>query len=238
MKRILVLLVALGVLVAVERSRFVVARDDEKKDEKKKDEKKDKDKDEKKDKDKDEKKDKDAKDKDKGKKEEKPLTEEQKKELEKLSGTFAVILFERDGKKSPPDDLKKMKVVQKGAEWTFYLGEDPTQGKDTVFPDKSPKQINSLYLNGPAHDKTVLGIYKIEGDTITYCWAEPGKERPKEFATKADSGLTLMTLKRVKEEAKDKDKDKEKPKDEKKDKEKPKDEKKDKEKPKDEKKDK
>src|SRR5262249_49934869 len=159
---------------------------------------------------KDEKKDKDAKDKDekdKGKKpEDKPLTEEQKKELEKLSGTFEVTVFERDGKKAPPEDLKKMKVVQKGAEWTFYLGDDPTQGKDTVHPDKTPRQIDSLYLNGPAKDQTVQGIYKIEGDTITYCWGEPKKPRPTEFSTKADSGTTLMVLKRVKADTEPKDK--------------------------------
>src|SRR5262245_33954019 len=156
MKRFLVLFLVMGVLVVAGRSVPVVAQDD-KKDEKKVDkDKKEADKDKK-----EEKKDKDAKDKDekdKGKKpEDKPLTEEQKKELEKLSGTFEVTVFERDGKKAPPEDLKKMKVVQKGAEWTFYLGDDPTQGKDTVHPDKTPRQIDSLYLNGPAKDQTVQG---------------------------------------------------------------------------------
>jgi uncharacterized protein (TIGR03067 family) len=223
MKRFLVLLLVMGVLVAADRSRYALALDDkDKKEEKKEDKDKKAD-----DKDKD-------KDKDKGKKEEeKPPTEEQKKELEKISGTFTVTLFERDGKKYGADELKKMKVVQKGAEWSFHLGDDITQGKDTVFPDKNPKEINSLYLNGPAKDKTVLGIYKIEGDSVTYCWAEPGKERPKEFATKADSGLTLMTLKIAKGdgEAKDKDKKEEKDKDKKEEKDKDKkEEKKDKDK--------
>jgi uncharacterized protein (TIGR03067 family) len=225
MKRFLVLLLALGVLLAAERTRFVVAGDDEKKEDKKKDDKDKKDKDKK---DKDKPKDKDAdkdkpkdKDKDKGKKpEEKPLTAEQKKELEKLSGTFEVTVFEENGKKRSAEELKKMKVVQKGAEWTFTEGTDQTEGKDTVFPDKSPRQINSLYTRGPDEGQTVLGIYKIEGDTITYCWAKSGKERPTEFATKESSGHTLMTLKRVKPEEKDKDKAKDKDKPEKKDKDK------------------
>jgi uncharacterized protein (TIGR03067 family) len=233
MKRMLVFLLALGVLVVADPTRLVKAQD-EKKDEKKdkdkdkKDEKKDKDK---ADKDKDEKKDKDKdekKDKDKDKKEEKPLTDEQKKELEKFTGTFKIVSFERDGKKSDDAELKKMKVVQKGADWTFYLDTDSTQGKDTPFPDKSPKEIDSLYLNGPARDKVVKGIYKIDGEKITFCWAEPGKDRPKDFATKADSGLTLMTLEKTKEEEK-KDKDKDEKKDKDKDK-KDKDEKKDKDK--------
>ena len=200
MKRLLVFLLALGVLVVADPTRLVRAEDDKK--EEKKDKDKDK-KDDKKDKDKDKKDDK----KDKDKKEEKPLTEEQKKELEKFTGTFKVVTFERDGKKSDDAELKKMKVVQKGADWTFYLDTDSTQGKDTVYPDKSPKEIDSVYLNGPARDKVVKGIYKIDGEKITYCWAEPGKDRPKDFATKADSGLTLMTLEKTKEEDK-KDKDK------------------------------
>src|SRR5947209_1833113 len=102
MKRLLALLVVLGIVVAAGPARVVVARDE------KKDEKKDKDKDKK-----DDKKDKDKKDekkdekKDKDKKDEKPaakpLTEEQKKALETLSGNFTVTLFERDGKKEPAD---------------------------------------------------------------------------------------------------------------------------------------
>src|SRR5262249_40536602 len=138
---------------------------DDKKD-KDKDDKKDKDKDDKKDKDKDDKKDKDKddkKDKDKEKKEEKPLTEEQKKELEKLSGTFRVTKFVRDGKESTKEEMEKMKVVQKGAEYTFHSDTDATMGKDTPHPDKDPKEIDSLYLNGPLRDKVVKGIYKIDG---------------------------------------------------------------------------
>jgi uncharacterized protein (TIGR03067 family) len=214
MKRILALLLVMGVLVAADRSRFVAAQDDkDKKDKEVKDKDKDKDK---------------KADADKGKKpEDKPLTEDQKKELEKISGTFTVELFEQDGKKSSPDELKKMKVVQTGAMWKFHLGDDVTEGKDTVYPDKNPKEIDSLYLNTRYKDKTVKGIYKIEGDSITYCWAEPGKDRPKEFATKADSGLTLMTLKRGKADTQAKDKDKEKEKDKEK-KEEKKEEKKDK----------
>ena len=58
---------------------------------------------------------------------EKP-TPSQTAELKKLSGTFTVTLFERDGKKEPPDELKKMKVVQNGAEWSFHQGNEITQG--------------------------------------------------------------------------------------------------------------
>ena len=117
---------------------------------------KDKDKTEEKKEDKD--KDKGDKDKDKGKDKDKPkdeekLTDAQKQELEKLTGTFTVVTFEREGKKEEAAELKKMKVVQKGADWSFHLDTEITTGKDTVYPDKSPKEINSLYTNGPDRDK-------------------------------------------------------------------------------------
>jgi len=225
MKRLIVLLLALGIVASADR-RTWADKDDEKPKDVKKDDKKKEDK-------KDEAKKEDKKDK---KGEEKPkvevkLTEEQKKELGKLSGTYGVTKFERDGKASPADELKKMKVVQNGAEWTFYLGEDATKGKDAVAPDKTPKEIDSTYTDGREKGKTVKGIYKIDGKTITYCWAAPEKDRPTAFATKTDDGSTLMVLERMEEKKPDdKPKDKDKPKEKEKKKDKPKDEDKDKDK--------
>src|SRR5262249_46989824 len=144
--------------------------------------------------------------KDKGKKEAK-LTDAQKAELKKLAGSWSVISFEREGKKAPPDELKKMKVVQKDSgDWTLTTADESAKGRDTPFPDKNPKEIDSLYLDGDAKDKVAKGIYKIDGDTVTFCFGEPGKDRPKEFKAAADSGATLWVLKRMKEEDKDKDK--------------------------------
>ncbi len=190
MKRLLALLVALGVLVLAAPGVDLARADDEKKEEKKKDDKKDEKKaDEKK-----------ADEKKATKKEE--LSSAQKEELKRLSGTFTVATYEREGKKATPDELKKMKVIQKGAEWSFHLGDEVTTGKDTPHPDKDPKEIDSVYTNGPDRDKTVKGLYKIDNDTITYAWAEPGKDRPKEL--KADANTTLMVLKRVSEKTEEK----------------------------------
>ena len=196
MKRLIVLLLALGIVVAADRRTWADDEKPKEKEEKKKDDKKEDKKDDKKDK-----KDKEE------KKVEVKLTDDQKKDLAKLSGTFVVTTSETDGKKKPDDELKKLKVVQKMAEWSFALGEDTTTGKDMVMP----KAIDSTYTNGPSKGKTAKGIYKYEGDTVTYCWAEPGKDRPTDFTTKADSGLTLMVLKRTEDKKpEDKPKDKEK----------------------------
>jgi len=239
MKRFLVLLLTLGILVVADPTSLLSQEKEKDKDEKKdKDKDKDKKDKEKKDKDKDDK-DKDKKDKEKPV--DKPLTDAQKEELKALSGTFKVVEFERDGKKTPEEERKTMRIVQKGADWTFTSETESTSGKDTPYPDKSPKEIDSLYNDGPARDKVVKGIYKIDKDTITYCWADVDKDRPKDFSPKADSGQVLMVLRRMSKDELDKeklekDKDKakkDKDKDEKKDKDKTDDKKKDKDKDKD-----
>lgn len=120
-----------------------------------------------------------------------------KGELKRLSGTFQVTRFEADGVKSSEATLKTMLVIQKGADWEFRSGGDSTTGTDTVNPARSPREIDATYTNGHLRGRTAKGIYKIEGDTVTYCWAEPGLERPRQFAGDK-RGHTLFVLKRVK----------------------------------------
>ena len=42
------------------------------------------------------------------------------------------------------------------------------------------------------------GIYEIDGDNYKVCFAPPGKDRPKEFSSKGDEGLTLSVWKKAK----------------------------------------
>ena len=49
---------------------------------------------------------------------------------------------------------------------------------------------------GSEKGETYLGIYKIEGDTLKWCVAVPGSERPSEFATSGSD--FLLVLKRQK----------------------------------------
>src|SRR5262249_3486397 len=80
--------------------------------------------------------------------------EEVQRELKRLSGTFEVIQFIADGAGTAPAEMKKMKVVQNGAEWKFIHGEEETTGKDVLRPGKTPKEIDNTYTNGPAKGTT------------------------------------------------------------------------------------
>ena len=61
----------------------------------------------------------------------------------------------------------------------------------------SPKQIDlGLAPLGFAELRPMYGIYKLEEDRLTYCWAGPFKDRPKEFSAAEGSGHTLVNLER------------------------------------------
>jgi uncharacterized protein (TIGR03067 family) len=120
-----------------------------------------------------------------------------KQELKKLQGTWQLVSAETDGKKAEKEKAEKVRVVIKGSKHTVYFDDKPI-AKDVTFaidPSKKPKEVTDTL----ADDRTIKGIYELDGDTLKSCVAPPGKDRPKEFSAKEGSGHTLRVFKRVKE---------------------------------------
>lgn len=57
---------------------------------------------------------------------------------------------------------------------------------------KTPAVIDAKCVRGSEKGETYLGIYKIEGDTLKWCVAVPGSERPAEFATSGSNFLLVL----------------------------------------------
>jgi len=122
-----------------------------------------------------------------------------KKEMEKLEGEWSMISGEASGHSLPKDAIKSGKRVAKDGETTITIsGKVYFKAKVTIDPTKKPKVIDYKMTEGPTKGKTHLGIYELDGDTIKFCFAAPGKERPTEFTAKEGSGRTLSVWKRVK----------------------------------------
>jgi uncharacterized protein (TIGR03067 family) len=122
-----------------------------------------------------------------------------KKEMAQLEGEWSMVSGEIDKQPLPDDLVKNAKRVAKDGATTVTINDQVfMKAKFTVDPTKKPKTIDYMMTDGPTKGKTQLGIYELDGDTVKFCFASPGKERPTDFTTKEGSGRTLSVWKRAK----------------------------------------
>lgn len=121
------------------------------------------------------------------------------KEPPSLVGEWAAVSGTRGGK---PDNPEPGTSITFTAEGKVLLKEGKREKSEeatyTADPKKAPAEVDIV---PPAKEKgpTIIGIYKIDGDTLTLCIAMGG-ERPKEFASPSGSEIMLITCTRVKKE--------------------------------------
>ena len=122
-----------------------------------------------------------------------------KKDLGQMQGEWSMVSFEFDGRPSTPEDVKKGKRTCQGNETTLTSdGQLIFKAKFTLVPTKKPRAIDYRSLEGAWNGMSLLGIYEVEGDTLKFCLAEPGVDRPKEFSAKQGSRQILVVWKREK----------------------------------------
>src|SRR5262245_7070104 len=115
----------------------------------------------------------------------------------KLDGTWVAVSAERDGK--PAADLKGHVLVLSEQQFMIRREYEPIYvGTFVTDPDQKPAQIDFHHSDGQAKGQTWLGIYRLEGSTLTIVdnAPDPTKPRPRRFATAPDSGLVRLTFKR------------------------------------------
>jgi uncharacterized protein (TIGR03067 family) len=119
-----------------------------------------------------------------------------KKDLDKLQGTWQMQSGTNEGKEVSADEAAKVKITFEGNKAT--LKDRNSTLKATVELDQTAKPA-TIDFNIEKDKETIKGIYSLEGDNLKLCIALPGTDRPKEFASKAGSGETrLLVLKREK----------------------------------------
>jgi uncharacterized protein (TIGR03067 family) len=116
-----------------------------------------------------------------------------------LDGEWSMVSGSANGTALPESMLKTGKRVSKEGVTTISLnGRMFFKAKYALDPSKKPAAIDYDMIEGPTTGKKQLGIYKLDGDTVTFCFSSPGNPRPTEFTAKSGSGWTLSVWKREK----------------------------------------
>jgi uncharacterized protein (TIGR03067 family) len=122
-----------------------------------------------------------------------------KKEMTLLEGEWSMVSGEANGMAMPEATAKTGKRVAKDGETTITVsGQVYFKAKFSIDPSKKPKAIDYEMTEGPTKGKTHLGIYELDGDTVKFCFAAPGKDRPTDFTANEGSQRTLSVWKREK----------------------------------------
>jgi uncharacterized protein (TIGR03067 family) len=135
-------------------------------------------------------------------------------ELKKLEGPWSLVSGEKNGEKLTDEQVKKYRLVITAKDKdapkieAFETASPAKPVLQTVFkidpitkpndPARKHKTIDLLRYDG-GQELTMPGIYELKGDTLTICGCDDGRRiRPTAFAAKADSGCSLLVLKREK----------------------------------------
>lgn len=123
-----------------------------------------------------------------------------KQDVERLQGDWVVESMIRDGMRVPDDDAQALFRNIKGDAYTVArFSKIIGKGTQKIDATKKPKMIDFQAAGaGGKAGPMLLGIYELDGDTWTVCFAPPGKDRPAKLASEPDSGHTLTVWKREK----------------------------------------
>ncbi len=119
-------------------------------------------------------------------------------ELKLFEATWRFVSIDAEGGTVPEELLKEDRLILKEKQFTSVVQGNTTHGVYKIDPTATPKTIDITFTDGPGKDNSQKGIYKLEGDTQTICFAAPGKPRPTDFTSKPKSGRIVQVLERVK----------------------------------------
>jgi uncharacterized protein (TIGR03067 family) len=131
----------------------------------------------------------------------KELPAEALKELKKLEGKWRLVKAANGDREAEAKECESIHFLFKGAELTMVSGDKMETIRVTAIDATTdPKCIDLTETRRDKTERTVEGIFKLDGDTLQLALSLPkeGKNRPTGFEKPGERTM-VWTLKRVKE---------------------------------------
>lgn len=112
---------------------------------------------------------------------------------DKLQGTWKIVSGTHGDQPVPAETFQGMSITYKGDKMMMKMGDMTLNWGFKLDQTKKPKEID-VDMDG----KIGKGIYELDGDTMKVAHGEEGDPRPKDFAAKAGSKVSIIVLKREK----------------------------------------
>ena len=110
-------------------------------------------------------------------------------DFEKIQGTWKLVSGERHGEKFTAETIQTVKLTFAGDALRTQKGGDASEATFTLHSEMDPKGID-LNMDGSLG----LGIYKLEGTTLTILHGEVDQPRPTDFGAVESGELTMLVL--------------------------------------------
>ena len=126
-----------------------------------------------------------------------------RKMLRDLEGSYTPVTMTRAGKDEPDEIKKAVTFHVKGDTFTvrFAKAGTPDEKVATIVldPAQKPAAIDLTPKAGPDAGKPMLGIVKVEKDTVTLCWTDETDkpQRPKDFSSTRENKNFLVVMKKA-----------------------------------------
>ena len=114
-----------------------------------------------------------------------------------IDGTWKLTGGEQDGHDIPDTEIQRSTLEIVGNKHSVNLGDNLLKGTHTLGTNQSPMTIDATDTEGPFAGQTLHGIFRVEDDVFTVCFAGPGNDRPAEFTTKNGKATILHHWKRL-----------------------------------------
>lgn len=121
-------------------------------------------------------------------KQEKPAMNEK----DRIQGEWLLISGERHGEVFSDNLIGKVRLTFSGSSLKTAKSDGVTEATFTLHPEMNPKGID-VDMDG----NLGLGIYRLDGDTLTLLHGEVEEPRPKDFEAVKNGNLTLLVLRKA-----------------------------------------